>query len=119
MVDVDVVQKWVDWLEDKKNVQARGHLRRADAHCCLGGLATVLGLTFKPVTDNEREMQIGCYYFEGLHGKSTVALPDEVWEQLGFDESQGFYMALNDAEGKTFKEIAAVLREKYLVKEEV
>ncbi len=117
----DNAKLWVEELENFE--QVKGSLRKGDKFCCLGVACEIYrretgdGKWGIVLIDGQAQ-RFGCR--EGQH--STGALPWPVQKWLGLDTAGGQYgdldeerisrpslLGLND-EGKTFQEIAAVIR---------
>lgn len=89
-MDAGLKAKWIAALRSGEFKQHRGGYVGVDAYCCLGVLACIqLG------RDPEGEMECVRLF-------STTAT---LWAQVG-DDQQESLVNLNDAEGKTFPEIA-------------
>ena len=102
-------KKWADaWIKDLETTkagQAIGGLRDGkNKYCCLGRLCIVAGLKYNKNTGYDGEF---------------FGLPDSVMELTGMRDSYGSYdddemslSGLND-DGKSFKDIAKVIKEKW------
>lgn len=128
-----VVDLWVEALESGKYKQTTERLADENGYCCLGVLCE---LYCKNVTDikspyqvikvnedecdsdgNREEITINCFKYSIEY----EILPKEVQEWVGLNSNDGKYnkpnntletlASLND-EGRTFKEIAAIIKSK-------
>lgn len=95
--------RWAEALESGKFEQAEGALKDSAGHFCCLGVACELYDPSKWKVDEELYVE-----YEGMLGIP----PPPVLERFGITEDQANYLAtLNDSQGKTFKEIAQVIRE--------
>jgi len=101
-------EKWLAALESGKYAQTKHYLHDDAGYCCLGVACEVLG--YEWVEGNEKWFRI-----KGLN--SYEVLPDEICKRLGLRDASGSAIkphdeltTLNDERGKTFKEIAAMIR---------
>jgi len=115
----EIAEIWIKELESGKYKQTKGVLKKDDSYCCLGVLCQISGLgEFKQVLGDE----IISYVLPSGDMSSSI-LPDEVlnWADItdpygNFDEPDSFssLSILNDS-GKTFTEIAKIIRAKYKI----
>ena len=104
-MDHDIAMKWADALESGEYKQTQGRLYDGKGYCCLGVLCDLVGLKPK--------------YFPKagfLFDSQGASLPNSVLEKTGITSTYGCYPGnnltnLNDVDGKSFPEIAEVIRE--------
>ena len=119
-MNADVKKKWVEALRSGEYKQGQGRLQRDGAFCCLGVLcdlhAKETGL--KWMTHAEAFSPVWPYSSDGalVYIGRSAELPDEVVSWAGVEDSNpqvGAKAAYvwNDAEGKTFTEIADLIEE--------
>ena len=127
-MDYDFAMKWADALESGKYKQTKGVLYDGDGYCCLGVAAVLAGEKFVPrKTFWQRLKRFASKKDVGFKIQSstdTSVLSPEVRGKFGMKHSDGSYFAknkfniietltsLNDG-GKTFPEIAKVIRKNY------
>lgn len=111
---VDRIEHWLEELESGKHKQGRQHLLQNGTYCCLGVAADiVLGYRAKIGSS-------GVVFFSNPNGTEGMGASIEEPEDMGLltplggntkgtKESSLYY--LNDHEGMTFPEIAAILRD--------
>lgn len=100
----DNQELWLQALESGKYKQGQRYLKNGDKYCCLGVACEIFGAEKSPVT--------GEFVF------SNSILPPEIVETLGLYSDIGNSCNKNDLslaglndEGKSFKEIARIIRE--------
>lgn len=107
MMNPELKQKWIAALESGEYKQARKVLYDGEGYCCLGVLCRVAGATFEhsgllfepPVLAGDRLDDGQC-----LNGGALF--------RFGIDDNeQTILIGLNDGRCKSFKEIAAYIRE--------
>lgn len=103
--------RWVKALESGRYKQTVGRLRDNKGYCCLGVACTVFQKDVKGRWDrNIFEMPVGTPDYD----RCDTELPRKMMLSLGITDSvQRTLIEMNDEEKKSFKEIAAVIREKY------
>ena len=112
---------WCEALESGEYAQTAGYLRDPDGYCCLGVGCDVYhkitGLGHWEIEDPKSTFVL----WMGAKVTSSVALPDAVMDFFGLATNEGIYVEeepykyseltrLNDDLGKSFSEIAAVIR---------
>lgn len=111
----ELISDWIDTLEQNVYPQGTGKLNKLCKYCCLGVACEVFLKHFpgslKITTDGS-----GTYQYEG----NDAGLPDGVREAFGLRTSLGMYehgtadqgglYYDNDHHGKTFPEIAAIIK---------
>ncbi len=121
MVNKENILKWAEDLESGKYPQAKGALNNEEGLCCLG--VACEGAIENGVPVSVVRTQSGVFY----DGDRQV-LPESVQDWLGMDsadpivefvaddgtETWDSLAILNDDLGKTFPEIAAIIRENFL-----
>lgn len=102
--------QWIEALESGKFEQGQACLKKDNKFCCLGVACELSGITAIPATC------YGVVRYEYLGER--YYLPQEIVDKLKFRGNQGdafgeptMAIALLNDEGKTFKEIAAIIRE--------
>ncbi len=96
----DPVELWIAALESGEYKQAQGRLRTNEGYCCLGVLCDVA----------KRQGVIRAYSAGGDY------LPQSVKRWVGLNSVMGSYGSIgsltldNDVRGKSFTEIAAIIR---------
>lgn len=123
-VNKENIKKWVEALESGEYKQTTGVLRDYDGYCCLG-VACDLYLKEKSISWTKPSIDNSHYSIqhEGLNSAdSETLLPsiatwlfnNDLLEWSGDPKIQGFFLTeWNDDKGKTFKEIAKLIREEY------
>jgi hypothetical protein len=111
-INKENVRKWVEALRSGKYKQTQGRLYLDGAHCCLGVVCELAGLSLSPRG----------FYGDPFDG-SWLTLPSKAADWLGVDFENpkigaNYASAWNDAYGKTFPEIADLI-EKHWLGEEV
>lgn len=117
----NIKEKWIDALESGEYVQGRSALRTPDDNfCCLGVLCALYDQENKsPISVSSYWCQdvIGNWMFMGDRG----TLPQAVQDWAGLNHPAGRYdkgefhpwLSYDNDSGKTFKEIANIIREKF------
>jgi hypothetical protein len=123
----DIAEKWASDLEAHPNLQGKGVMFNGTQYCCLGRLCVLLGYRFE-VVHSTVEWAEGSIHFKCLG--SAAFLPAEVMEASGMKTSDGTFeeyltdlrkddmeaacsLAQMNDDGKTFAEIAKIIREKW------
>ena len=119
-----LARKWYDDLVSGKFVQATNQLRKnsegnerrdrkhRNGHCCLGVLSERV-CRLKAVKDTGWKYDRGAGRWSDGRDSNILELPYKVADLIGLDDQPGFFI-MNDTEGKSFKQIAAIVRNKYL-----
>jgi len=83
----DIKKRWLAWLRNPANKQGKGHLRRGDRYCCLGGLCE-LAVEDGIVTREADDFLSGSVY---AYDDETAYLPPSVarWAGLEVPELEG------------------------------
>lgn len=112
----EIKDKWVRALELGEYEQEQGYLRRANKFCCLGVLCDLYskeeGISTKWEPRNERHQ---IYEFSN----AACILPQDVQDWAGMNSGCGYIKSMNfdlgglNDQGKTFKEIATVIRDNW------
>lgn len=122
-----VIERWVEALESGKYRQGRGYLNREGRFCCLGVLCELAA--DEGVVDRVTRVGLDGNYVN--YGGCSAVLPDEVisWAGLAspnppvrYQDTYGGDSFLrvsdlvfeNDGNGRTFWEIANLIRTNYL-----
>jgi hypothetical protein len=103
---------WVEELENTDKKQAKGCLYDStkDGYCCLGIACNV----FHSVTGDGK--WVGEVFMDPENNELTTHLLHsavKAWLTEGLPFAERHYMAMNDDEDKSFKEIAAAVRKNY------
>lgn len=128
MANREVIEKWVAALESGEYQQVEGALRKDDGFCCLGVLCelAVEANVIEPAEHNGED-----WLYDEIQG----SLPEPVWNWAGVGDEDPFLRPLkplpgetvqfpvaasgwNDTYGKTFPEIAAMIRHTFLENEQ-
>lgn len=127
-----IARKWYDALVSGKYTQCSGTLRRTKAvqntkvpnvkarynrpgYCCLGVLSEVVCRMKAVKAVAQYDMHDGAWRVK-KYSKISANIPRQVCEVIGLDgEVTDKLIDMNDFQGKTFPEIAEVIRRKYLV----
>ena|ERR1700741_5527679 len=111
-----IAMKWVAALESGEYKQTTGKLRQGNSFCCLGVLCNLHAQEFPEIAKTQKKRNS----YLGEFGE----LPEKVqeWSEMSSDEGD-FYdpstlreyslINMNDKEGKTFEQIAKVIRKYY------
>jgi hypothetical protein len=109
-----IAMEWADLLESGMFKQGRGYLDDGNKQCCIGVLCNIAAnRNICTITKEESRLK-----FDDNGGTA----PDSVLEWSGLQNSQGAFInnnsrvlltVLNDDKGKSFKEIAEIIRENY------
>ena len=119
----DIAMKWADALESGEYPQIKSFLHTADGYCCLGVLCELSGFASWKEEDipwlDQAGLPIRFKYPDGTGLTSKYSLPYNVMEWSGVRTSSGEVLSedntlasLND-KGKTFTEIAQIIRENW------
>jgi len=106
-----IARKWAQALDSGEYKQGKGHLRKGDKWCCLGVLCNLHAQAHPEIAAKQKR--------KGVYLGSRAALPEEVQTWAGMDSYDGYInydtdlVTMNDAEGKSFAEIAKVIRKRY------
>lgn len=93
--------KWVEALRSGKYPQGKRYLNRDGAYCCLGVLCEVRG------EEKRTSSEYGATSYGESNDPRTSTLSPEMLESAGMDcYSQQTLVNLNDADNKSFSEIA-------------
>ncbi len=95
LIPRDLKKKWVEALRSGKYKQGILHLTYLGKYCCLGVLGKVCGLSDEAM--NGKKTFLGLDYFTEI---------PEVIRSLGRPSLSGKLINMNDANGKSFNEIA-------------
>lgn len=99
-MDKDLAMKWVDALRSGKYEQGKERLRTLDdKFCCLGVLANIENLKWSIDKNNEYI----CYGIDGHRAQLPPYIESKVFKN---GSSQGLFVMMNDAQDKSFNEIA-------------
>lgn len=103
-----IARKWAQALESDEYKQCKGRLRKGNSFCCLGVLCNLHAQEHPEIAAAQKR--------KGIYLDHSAALPDEVKEWAGMCSSDGYtdydnhLVDMNDSEGKSFAEIAKVVR---------
>jgi hypothetical protein len=109
----EIADKWIAALLSGEYKQAKGKLYDGEGYCCLGVLCKVLGEEFV------KEEYPGISHIWRCEGESEI-LPLNIKEKAGMSSISGEYnfdgsgdaqLTRDNDDGKTFKEIAAIIDE--------
>lgn len=107
MTDKQFVRAWIKALRSGKFKQARNKLKHGDGYCCLGVACVV----------KARQTKKGVTAFTGGNSSLDAAAYAGSWMDKLLEPTEIFgqskLSAMNDFEGKSFKEIAAYLESKF------
>lgn len=100
-MDSELKKKWVAALRSGKYKQGRRELRnKEDCYCCLGVLCDIINpLAWEPIG------LVGFRWSDPNEGTGTC-LPPFSLSHLGLNASAFDLIEMNDAQGKSFNEIA-------------
>lgn len=103
---------WVEKLRSGLYPQTRGQLRKKNSFCCLGVLCD---LSSRHEEEKWKRIPFtgGDHMFQSMNGEiQKGVLPNDVMEKAGLSEiACEELIALNDAGGLNFKQIADVIEE--------
>lgn len=103
-----IARKWAAALASGEYKQGKGQLREGDKFCCLGVLCNLHAQAHPEIAAKQKQKSV---YLD-----SIGVLPSEVQEWAGMNSSTGYItyvidlVDMNDKEGKSFAEIAKVIR---------
>jgi hypothetical protein len=103
-----IARKWAAALESGEYKQGKGQLRKGDKFCALGVLCNLHAQEHPEIAAKQR--------FKSSYLGSSDLLPEEVqdWADMCSHDGYIYYntnlMHMNDVRGKTFPEIAKVIR---------
>ncbi len=105
MINKEIILYWAERLESGDYKQVKGRLRNGNLFDCLGVLCDL----------GQNGRWDGNYYISALGGSGHgTILPNNIRNYVGLSTTdQGILMGMND-NGKTFKQIAAWLRRRFL-----
>lgn len=112
----DVAIKWIQALESGKYNQCTGRLNNGNGFCCLGVLCEVVGLKFESFRDIDGNLVWGIQ--EKKH-RETHTTPDKAMilsgmqNVNGYIKSKGLTLSKMNDEGRSFKEIAQIIKENW------
>jgi len=115
-------QDWIDALESGQYEQGKFALKNNNEFCCLGVLCDLfvkegIGEWEEDVNTND-DVE---FIYEGVTFRGTI--PSSIYTKFGLDTSIGddtdtyvtllnYLVTMNDVDGRSFKEIAEVIKEK-------
>lgn len=106
-----IARKWAAALSSGEYKQGKGRLRKGDKFCCLGVLCNLHAQEYPEIAATQKHKSV----YLGEKG----VLPEEVRDWAGMNSDDGYItygndlVGMNDLEGKSFAEIAKVIRKEY------
>jgi hypothetical protein len=106
-----IARKWAAALDSGEYKQGKGRLRKGDKFCCLAVLCNLHAQEHPEIADTQKH--------KSVYLGARSALPPEVQEWAGMNSDEGYItynlnlMSMNDLEGKSFTEIAKVIRKEW------
>ena len=106
-----IARKWAAALASGEYKQGKGQLRKGDKFCCLGVLCNLHAQEHPEIAAKQKHKST----YLGEKGE----LPEHVQEWAGMNSADGYItynaglIGMNDIEGKSFAEIAKVIRKEW------
>lgn len=110
------IDLWTDALESGRFTQAHGYLNANGEHCCLGVLCELAIEAGVPLEKTERDARTVDGRVVYCYDNDAYGIPVAVQEWSGINADaeynpEGRYLSYENDTGKTFTEIAQIIRD--------